>query len=136
MQTGPVFVRTKQQEFRRILLSQYKKRCVFCGFACEEYMTAAHIVPYSVMRRDHPEDAMSPVDGLLLCRLCDTAFETGSVILEPDYRITVMPKLGMVENRPVRSWVGNISKVMDPGDVEYAPSETYIARKKELVCNI
>jgi len=126
------YVRIKQAEFRRILVSQYKK-CLFCGFSLEKYVVAAHIVPYNIMRRTHPEEAMSPVDGLLLCRLCDTAFEHGSVMLEPDYEITVASELEKAESQSVKSWVGNIERRLEIGDVQYVPSKKYIKEKNNLI---
>ena len=128
-----IYVRTKQMEFRKILLNQYQK-CLFCGFALERYVVASHIVPYYVMRAQHPDDAMNPIDGLLLCRLCDIAFEDGSIILEPDYEISIESELQNVENKTIRSWLGNISKKIEiDSGIEYQPSPSYLKEKKLLV---
>lgn len=128
-----IYVRTKQIEFRKILLKQYQK-CLFCGFALERYVVAAHIVPYYIMRAKHPYDAMNPIDGLLLCRLCDVAFEHGSIILEPDYEISVGAELENTENETIESWVGNINdRIEIDSDVEYRPSPDYLKEKKLLV---
>ena len=128
-----IYVRTKQMEFRKILLNQYQQ-CLFCGFALERYVVASHIVPYYVMRTQHPNDAMNPIDGLLLCKLCDIAFEDGSIILEPDYEISIESELQNVENKTIRSWLGNISKKIEIGSgIEYRPSPSYLEEKKLLV---
>jgi len=130
-----IYVRTKQMEFRKILLNQYQK-CLFCGFALERYVVAAHIVPYYIMRAKHPDDAMNPIDGLLLCRLCDVAFEHGSIILEPDYEISVGSELENTENKTIESWVENINRRIEiDNDVEYQPSPDYLKEKKLLVGN-
>lgn len=130
-----VYVRAKQMEFRKILLNQYHK-CLFCGFTLERYVVASHIVPYYIMRTRHPGDAMNPIDGLLLCRLCDVAFEHGSIILEPDYEISIESELQNVENKTIKSWLGNISKKIEiDSGVEYQPSPSYLKEKKLLVYN-
>lgn len=126
-----IFVRTKQDEFRKILLRQYEQ-CLFCSFPLKKFMVAAHIVPYYWMRAKHPHDAMNPVDGMLLCRFCDTAFEHGTVMLEPDYSIVVKPELKRAEDKTIKSWVRTIEEKIKVSDLEYKPSIKYIKEKKKM----
>ena len=127
-----LYVQTKQEILGEMLQSQYEK-CLFCGFPLEGYMVATHIIPYGEMRSYRPEDSMSPANGLLLCKLCDTAFEAGSIMLEPDYRVTVGSGLQDSPSRQVRSWIGDIVPSIEVGDAKYRPSAEYIKRKKRLV---
>ena len=79
--------RAKQGQFRRALLGSFR-HCLFCRFTLDQYLRAAHIVPFSVMQREEPANSMNPANGLLLCSLCDEAYETGAVTVDEDYRIS------------------------------------------------
>jgi len=128
-----IHVRTKQAAFRRILLKQYEK-CMFCGFTPERYVVGAHIVPYAVMQQEDTENAMNPGNGLLLCKLCDVAFEHGSIMLEKDLGVIKSSALNDEKNEAVRSWTGNIvSQIKIRDSVKHKPLPKYILWKKELV---
>ncbi len=128
-----VYVRYKQRAFRAELLREYG-RCVFCGFRLTEYMTGAHIVPYSVMRVEEAANAMNPVNGLLLCKLCDIAFERGSITVGEDLGIEVSDRLRDQTVRAVRSWVGLIQpEIRVDENARYRPDARYIRWKNRLV---
>ncbi len=130
-----VYVRQKQNIFRKELLMEYKK-CVFCGFKLCEYMTAAHIVPYSVMRKEEPTNSMNPTNGLLLCKLCDVAFEYGSIKVQSDLHIEISDSL-KEENVPVvKSWIDSVSSdITIKKNARYPPDPKYLKWKKRLVEN-
>ncbi len=130
---GSAYVRAKQNEFRNILLHQYEQ-CLFCKFNLDRWMVGAHIVPYNTMREKDPRNAMHPSNGLLLCRMCDTAFEYGHVTVEEDYNITVSDYLSKHKTPAVRSWIDNIGTELNIRvDVSYKPDPKYLRWKKDLV---
>lgn len=126
------YVREKQNIFKEILLSQYGK-CLFCEFDLRQWMIGAHIVPYDIMRKTDPINSMNPANGLLLCRLCDTAFEYGHLIVECDYRITKTKYLLEQKNPTVQSWLDNMNSNMSIDErVKYKPACKYLRHKKTL----
>ena len=134
--TSMIFVRQKQVAFRKKLLGEYGK-CALCGFKLPDYMIGAHIVPYSVMRREDAANAMNPANGLLLCRLCDVAFEKGSITLESDLGITISDYLADQRSPAVRSWLGPIpAELRIKADAKYPPDPIYLKWKKKLLASV
>lgn len=128
-----VYVRAKQGKFKEILLQIYEQKCAFCGFNVPEYLNGAHIVPFKTMRQEDSENAMNPSDGILLCRLCDIAFENGDLQLRENYDIFVTDKLKKSENSSVKSWISTIfSKISISPDSKFAPDIRFLKRKLEL----
>ena len=128
-----ISVRTKQTAFKRILEEQYHK-CVLCEFKIPKYMIGAHIVPYSTMKVEDPKNSMNPSNGLLFCRLCDTAFERGHIIIEEDHGTTVSSYLKDKRTKIVKKWVTSILPEMKIEDnIEYPPDSKYLKWKKQLV---
>ena len=103
-----VYVRAKQGKFKEILLQEYEEKCAFCEFDEPEYLIGAHIVPYNVMRKEDPQNAMNPSDGILLCKLCDIAFERGDILLQENLQIVISEKLKNSKNNTVKSWLSEI----------------------------
>ncbi len=128
-----VYVRAKQNAFRNELLAEYGM-CALCGFKIPTYMIGAHIVPYSIMREEDPKNAMNPVNGLLLCRLCDVAFEKGSITVEADLGITISECLRERREDVVRSWIDPIpAELSIKQDARYPPDPKYLKWKKNLI---
>ncbi len=128
-----VFVRQKQNIFRTELLNEYQK-CVFCGFKLKEFMTGAHIVPYSIMRTSDANNSMNPSNGLLLCKLCDVAFEHGSIVVEDDFRILISNYLRKRRTSTIKSWIDLINPKIDIKDTaKYPPTPKYLKWKRKLV---
>lgn len=131
-----VFVREKQNVFRDMLLQEYDKKCAFCDFGIVEYLTAAHIVPFNIMRKEDEQNAMNPSDGLLLCKLCDIAFESGDIKVTESYGIipSRMLKEQAHENQSVNSWLSRLKdKIHVKNDSRYAPDKKYLKRKIQLI---
>lgn len=129
-----VFARQKQNAFRLELFEEYRK-CALCGFGIAEYMIGAHIVPYSVMRTEDPDNSMNPRNGLLLCRFCDVAFERGSIRVRPDLGIDISDRLRDERSDIVRSWLGPIpAELRIKSDAKYPPDSKYLKWKIELLC--
>ena len=127
------YVREKQKAFRDELLVEYG-RCALCGFRIPTYMIGAHIVPYYVMREEDPKNAMNPANGLLLCRLCDVAFEEGSIAVETDLGITISECLRERREDVVRSWIDPIpTELRIRKDARYPPDPRYLKWKRDLI---
>ncbi len=128
-----IFARRKQGIFKKILQKQYGY-CLFCGFDLKQWMVGAHIVPYSIMRTKDAINSMNPVNGLLLCKMCDVAFEHGYIMVEKDYGIIITDYLQEQRKPVLKSWLDNIEPEMSVGeDTTYKPSTKYLEWKKELV---
>ena len=128
-----IFVRQKQEVFRSMLFEQYKK-CAFCMFKIPDYMIGAHIVPYSIMRREEPANAMNPSNGLLLCRLCDVAFENGAIRVEKDRGIRIIDELQDDRSSMIQSWVNSIpTELYVRKQARYPPEPRYLEWKNNLL---
>lgn len=127
-----VYVRTKQNMFKKALLSEYC-RCALCGFGLEKYMIGAHIYPYSKMRDREPKNAMNPSNGLLLCRMCDVAFEWCNITVEPDLGVEVSDALADDRNETMRKWIGSIvPQIKVRKNAKYPPNPKYLRWKRDL----
>ena len=127
-----IYVRAKQGVFRDVLVSEYN-RCMLCGFSLERYMIGAHIVPYSVMRIEDSDNAMNPRNGLLLCRICDVAFERCDIRVEPDLGVVVSDVLTDSSNTTVKKWTGSIvSQITVKKSAVYPPDPYYLKWKMRL----
>lgn len=127
-------VRHKQQAFKRMLMERDRYQCLFCRFDLRDWMTGAHIVPYWYMSEHDPDNAMNPSNGLLLCKMCDVAFEDDYIMVEQDYGITITDRLHDHRSPAVRSWIGNVAtelRIADR-DAKYLPGSTYLKKKKEM----
>lgn len=70
---------TIQSNFRKRLLNEFQSKCAICNIHNESLLIASHIIPYHMCW----EDAVLPEDsenGLLLCVLHDSLFESGRFI--------------------------------------------------------
>jgi len=77
-----------QSQFRKGLLKEFEKKCAFCGIDKENLLFAAHIFPFYMS--DRIEDAFSTHNGILLCPIHDSLFESGRYItIEPDGRVLI-----------------------------------------------
>ena len=132
-----VFVRQKQRKFRAILLKQYGK-CLFCKFALEPWMRGAHIVPYKIIRHKDPKHSMHPSNGLLLCSMCDIAFEYGYITADEDYTIRIKEYLLRQDNATTRTWVKSIRKKMQikVESTQYPPAPKYLKEKAKLLARL
>ena len=128
-----VYVRGKQDAFKRALLQEYGK-CALCKFKIHEYMIGAHIVPHNVMLEQEPENAMNPTNGLLLCRFCDVAFEGGSITIDKNLGIDISDQLQDRNEEVVKAWLEPIpTELYIRKDAKYPPASKYLKWKKDLV---
>lgn len=131
-----VIRRTKQKWFREILLEEYEHRCAFCNFGIEDYLKSAHIVPFALMQEQDPKNSMNPANGLLLCALCDVAFENGDIIVNEDYQIIGDERLQEKSkiDPTIKSWISNIKDYLEIKiSAEFKPDVKFLKWKTELV---
>ena len=77
---------------------------------------------------------MNPSDGILLCRLCDKAFEDGHLQLKENYEIIVTEKLRKSENTTVNSWLSKInSKIPIKSNSKFTPDKEFIQKKLKSI---
>ncbi len=128
-----VYVRKKQEVFRAELLKDYEK-CALCGFGIHDYVIGAHIVPYRIMRRKDPYNSMNPQNGLLLCRLCDVAFEKGFITIEQDFGVEISELLSENSTNQVRSWVSHVTPELRlRHDMKYPLDPKFLEWKLKLL---
>lgn len=128
--------RVNQGLFKDLLLDEYNRECAMCGLSIEKYLIGSHIIPFKIMQKYDPKNAMNPSDGLLLCKLCDIAFELGHIIVEKNLEIKKTEKLIVYSEKDpaVQSWLSHIGhKIPLPKNSEFQPAERYLQKKLELV---
>ena len=90
---------TRDQGFRRAVVSAYDHRCALCGIQMltpdgHTVVDAAHIVPWSVSQNDDPRN------GMALCRLCHWTFDEGLIGVSSLYEVVTSPQLAVGRNVP------------------------------------
>jgi predicted restriction endonuclease len=86
------------------------------------------------MRKEDPQNAMNPSDGILLCKLCDIAFERGDISLQENLQIVISEKLKNSKNNTVKSWLSEIHNIIPiNSESKFKPHLKFIQRKLELV---
>jgi putative restriction endonuclease len=88
-------VRINQHLFRAMILAGYRNECAVCSMPISSLLVASHIVGWSVEKSQR----MNPCNGICLCALHDRAYDTGVLLIDPDYRISL--------GRPFRPLAGN-----------------------------
>ncbi len=128
--------RQKMKFFRDELLKEYGNKCAICNLGIENYLIAAHIVKFSEMQKTDPDNAMNPSDGILLCRLCDIAFENGDIRLNTDFSIEVSNNLinKSHHDNSLKSWLSQLKKQINPtGNSGHPPGFKFIKEKLKLI---
>lgn len=80
--------RLHQPVFRATVLRAYEGRCAVCSLAHTELLDAAHILPDS-----SPGGIAAVRNGLALCKLHHSAFDSNIMGIDPDFRIAIRPDL-------------------------------------------
>jgi putative restriction endonuclease len=97
-----VRVRVNQHLFRSMILAGYRNECAVCGLPIPSLLVASHIVPWSVDQTLR----MNPHNGISLCALHDRAFDTGILLIRPDYSIVLaLPKRTPQSNTAVERFL-------------------------------
>jgi len=82
--TATVKVRLQQRSFREKVLDAYRSQCSFCRLKHRELLDAAHIIPDT-----YPEGKPTITNGIALCKLHHSAFDSFILGVTPDYIIRV-----------------------------------------------
>ena len=82
--TRAVMVRLHQQQFRRIVLRAYRERCAICRLGHVDLLDAAHI-----LADRHPKGDPVVTNGLGLCKIHHSAFDTNILGIDPDARVHI-----------------------------------------------
>jgi len=80
--------RLHQDAFRYHVLSAYRERCTVCRLPRRELLDAAHIIP----DRD-PRGLPTIQNGLALCKLHHSVYDTHLLAIRPDLRVEISAKL-------------------------------------------
>jgi putative restriction endonuclease len=94
--TATIKVRLQQRIFRERVLDAYKSQCAFCRLKHRELLDAAHIVPDSL-----PESKSTIENGISLCKLHHSAYDSFILGITPDYIIQVRQDILEEEDGPV-----------------------------------
>ena len=94
--TATVKVRLHQRTFREKVLDAYKSQCAFCRLKHRELLDAAHIIPDNL-----PEGKPTIDNGISLCKLHHSAYDSFILGVTPDYIIQVREDILEEEDGPV-----------------------------------
>jgi putative restriction endonuclease len=94
--TGTVKVRLYQRSFREKVLDAYRSQCSFCRLKHRELLDAAHIIPDT-----YPEGKPTITNGIALCKLHHSAFDSFILGVTPDYVIQVREDVLEEEDGPM-----------------------------------
>lgn len=89
--------RKGQDYFRRMILSNYGRRCALTGIDIPQLLLASHIIPWS--DKQHKRERLNPCNGICLSALYDKAFDQGLITISPDdYTVCLSSALLEYEN--------------------------------------
>jgi putative restriction endonuclease len=94
--TATVKVRLHQRNFRERVLDAYRSQCSFCRLRHRELLDAAHIIPDVI-----PEGEPAISNGIALCKLHHSAYDSFILGVTPDYIIQVREDILKEEDGPV-----------------------------------
>lgn len=94
--TATVKVRLQQRSFREKVLDAYRTQCSFCRLKHRELLDAAHIIPDT-----YPEGKPTITNGIALCKLHHSAFDSFILGVTPDYIIQVREDVLDEEDGPM-----------------------------------
>jgi putative restriction endonuclease len=94
--TATVKVRLQQRSFREKVLDAYKSQCSFCRLKHRELLDAAHIIP-----DNFPEGEPIITNGIALCKLHHSAYDSFILGVTPDYIIHVREDVLEEEDGPM-----------------------------------
>ena len=121
---------TRDQGFRRAVVTAYAHRCSFCGVRMltatgHTAVDAAHIMSWA---ESHNDDVRN---GLALCKLCHWAFDELLVSVSCRFTVLTSPQLDGNDNIP-----GPVGQLKDrhlllPTDTVLFPAEQYLCEHRQ-----
>jgi putative restriction endonuclease len=94
--TATIKIRLQQRSFREKVLDAYRSQCSFCRLKHRELLDAAHIIPDT-----YPEGKPTITNGIALCKLHHSAFDSFILGVTPDYIIQVREDVLEEEDGPM-----------------------------------
>jgi len=94
--TATIKVRLQQRSFREKVLVAYRSQCSFCRLKHRELLDAAHIIPDT-----YPEGKPTITNGIALCKLHHSAFDSFILGVTPDFDIRVREDILEEEDGPM-----------------------------------
>jgi len=125
--TRSVLHRLHQQQFRRMVLRAYRQRCAICRLRHVELLDAAHILPDR-----HPRGEAAVTNGLGLCKIHHSAYDTNIIGIDPDTRVHVREDIlrehdGPMLKHGIQGVAG--SRLILPHNPASRPNRDYLAER-------
>jgi putative restriction endonuclease len=127
--TATVKVRLQQRSFREKVLDAYRSQCSFCRLKHRELLDDAHIIPDA-----YPEGKPTITNGIALCKLHHSAFDSFILGVTPDHIIQVREDVLEEEDGPMLQYglKGlHRTKLILPNSKNNWPSQDALAWKYE-----
>lgn len=127
--TASVKLRLHQRDFRTRVLQAYRTTCTICNLKHAELLDAVHIIPDSA-----PEGEPKVTNGLSMCKLHHSAFDSGFIGISPDYQVKTREDILLEEDGPVlQHGLKGVHgrKLILPTDTKHWPNRDYLATRFE-----
>lgn len=128
-QTVAVKRRLHQHRFREMVLGAYQRRCSMCHLGHVQLLDAAHIIA------DHDDRGLPEVpNGLALCKIHHTAYDTNILGISPDLLIHVREDIlreidGPMLEHGLKGMGGK--RIVVPRAADLQPKAEYLAERFE-----
>ena len=125
--TRAVMQRLHQQQFRRIVLRAYRERCAICRLGHVDLLDAAYI-----LADRHPQGAPVVTNGIGLCKIHHSAFDTNILGIDPDARVHVRKDILMEVDGPMlKHGLQEVhgSMLVVPREVGSRPNPDFLAER-------
>lgn len=127
--TRTVLQRLHQQQFRRMVLRAYRERCAICSLRHVQLLDAAHI-----LADRHPQGEAAVPNGLGLCKIHHSAYDSNIIGIDPDTRVHVREDILREKDGPmllhgIQGVEG--SRLFVPRREELKPNRDYLAERFE-----
>ena len=127
--TVAVKQRLHQRNFRERVLMAYQTSCAFCNLRHRELLDAAHIIPDC-----EPESKPIVSNGMALCKLHQSAYDSFILGVTPDFLIKVRDDVLNEEDGPILKYglkqLHNSSMIL-PSSKNHWPGKEYLEWRYE-----
>jgi hypothetical protein len=125
---------TKMRQMINTLLDIYQRKCCVCHVKDQQNLNATPIIPNHIMRKMEPKNILNPTNRLLLCSLCEKAFNEKIITVDDLYNLNKTRKFLLIKEKTyLKKWImkiENISKISVPS--KFYPDKKYLNLKLEL----
>jgi putative restriction endonuclease len=132
--TALVKIRLHQRSFRERVLEAYRTQCALCHLRHRELLDAAHILPDST-----PEGYPLVTNGIALCKLHHSAFDSFILGLSPDYIVHVRRDVLEEHDGPILQHGLkdlNGAKLLLPHEIQNWPNKDALSQRFEQFTRI